>query len=109
MKNQFEQHLKTSLENYKAEYDPAHWEDMQNRLNKTASGKSSSAGKVLGIAAALVAVAGLAYFISTNNSEITSAEKTTSSNIVATPNGVKENNIQKEEEHTDRQETNNQS
>ena len=86
MKNQFEQHLKTSLENYEVKYNPAHWEDMQSRLNKTSAGKSSSAGKVLGIAAAVIATAGLVYFLSTNNMENIPSEKsiTTAQNIPTT-------------------------
>ena len=98
--SKFEQHIKTSLENYSAEYNPAHWEDMQNRLSKTAPGKSSSAGKVLGIAAGVIATAGLVYFFSTNNAQSTTAENPTAQNVIANTSIVKDNAIKQEETQT---------
>lgn len=95
--NKFEQHIKTSLENYKVDYNPAHWEDMQNRLNKTAPGKSSPAGKILGIAAAVLATAGLIYFFSTHNSGTTPTEKITAQNLSTNAGSKKENSVQQNE------------
>ncbi|MBI3501951.1 MAG: PKD domain-containing protein [Bacteroidetes bacterium] len=96
--NKFEQHIKTSLENYNADYNPAHWEDIQNRLNKSGAGKSSySAGKITGIAAGVIAAAGLIYFFMQGNSsspEKSNAEKVISQN--ADINKVKENAAQQE-------------
>lgn len=67
MKNGFEQHIKQSLENFEASYDPADWSDMQNRLNKAqASGKSTSIGKGLMAAASVMVVSGLVYYFSTS-------------------------------------------
>jgi len=65
MKNQFEQHIKESLEGFEAEYNPADWTDMQSRLNKAKAGKSSNIGKALLIAASVVATAGAIYYFST--------------------------------------------
>lgn len=64
MKNKFEQHIKQSLENFEAEYNPADWADMQNRLNKAKAGKSSSIGKALLIAASVLVTAGAIYYFS---------------------------------------------
>lgn len=74
MKNNFEQHIKKSLESFEAEYNPADWSDLQNRLNKAKAGKSSTIGKGLLIAASLISVSGMIYYFS-------SAEK--SNNIPA--------------------------
>ena len=41
MNNPFEQHIKQSLENYEAKYNPADWSDLQNKLSKAKAGKSS--------------------------------------------------------------------
>ncbi len=95
MKDQFEQHLKTSLDSFEAKYDPAHWADMESRLNKTGAGKSFS-GKTLGIAAGIIAVAGLVYYFSTTNSGNKQAENTitTAQNIVPNNHDTKVNSVQ---------------
>src|ERR1041385_7186288 len=104
MKTQFENHLKQSLESYEAQYNPAHWADMEKRLDKIKTSRpSSNAGKIIGIAAGVVAVAGLVYFLSANHSENKQTEKTnlTSQNISVAKNEVKENSVQQAEEKTE--------
>ncbi len=77
MKSNFEQHLKTSLESYEAGYDPAGWTDMNSRLDKLNAGKSvSKTGKVLLIAASVIAVSGLAYYFGASSGEVAVPEKT---------------------------------
>lgn len=65
MKNQFDQHIKNSLEGFEADYNPADWADMQNRLGKANAGKSSHIGKALLIAASVIAITGVVYYFST--------------------------------------------
>ena len=81
MENPFEQHIKQSLENYEAKYNPADWSDLQNKLNKTKTGKVNI-GKGLMIAASVAAVAGAIYYFSTNPKQ----EKTIVQNTVITNN-----------------------
>jgi PKD repeat protein len=69
MKNKFEQHIKQSLENFEADYNPADWADMQNKLSKAKPGKQNSIGKGLMIAASIVTIAGVIYYLSTLNSK----------------------------------------
>ena len=69
MNNQFEQHIKLSLDNYEALYNPADWADLKNRLSKINAGKASGIGKGLMIAASVAAVAGAIYYFSASNSE----------------------------------------
>lgn len=95
MKN-LESHIKTSLENYEAPYNPADWADMENRLNNPKAGKSSATGKSLMIAASIIAVAGLIYYFSNANSENTITEKTTAGQTVVSTQ-ANENSVQKEE------------
>jgi len=89
MKN-LEGHIKASLENYEAPYNSADWADMENRLNNSKAGKSSNLGKGLMIAASVIAVAGLIYYFSANNSE----NKTTEKIIVAENTDLKNNSVQ---------------
>lgn len=87
-----EGHIKKSLENYEASYNPTDWADMEKRLDRHSALKpTSGAGKILGIAAGVLAVAGLVYFISTTTSENKQSEKTTAPNTIAETNGIKEN------------------
>ena len=94
--SQFEQNIKQSLQSFEAEYNPADWNDMQNRLSKAKAGKSVNIGKGLMIAASVAAVAGAVYYFSNANSENTISEKAvvpqTSVHVPA-----KENTVQKEE------------
>lgn len=77
MKDQFEQHIKRSLENFEADYNSAHWEDMQGKLNQVGSGTSSSSiGKKLLIAASVLATAGAIYYLSSHHSPVIQDEKT---------------------------------
>ena len=71
MKNQFEQHIKKSLEGFEADYNPSDWSDMQNKLSKTKLGKANSIGKGLMIAASIAVVAGLAYYFINTEKETT--------------------------------------
>lgn len=100
MNNKFEQHLKQALDNYQANYNSAHWEDMNKRLDKLHAGKSSSLGKTIGIAAGVVATAGLIYFFSTNNSENKQPEKinTTAQNVTVNNNETKQNPVEQKVE-----------
>ena len=97
MKNQFEQYLKQSLGNYEVKYNSAHWTDMESRLNKASVGKSLSAGKILGIAAGIITVAGLIYFFIANNSENKQQKNTTitAQKFSANNNDSKNNQINK--------------
>ncbi len=68
MKN-FDQHIKNSLDNFEADYNPADWTDMQNRLSRAQAGKSSNhIGKALLIAASVLVVGGAIYYFSSNES-----------------------------------------
>ncbi len=67
--SQFEQHIKQALENYEAQYNPADWADMQNRLNKAKAGKSKNIGKGLIAAASVAAVGGLIYYFTSSHVE----------------------------------------
>lgn len=62
MKNEFEQHIKKSLEDFEVEYNPADWSDMQSRLSKAKPGKSSGIVKKLMIVASVIATAGIIYY-----------------------------------------------
>ncbi|MBI4931369.1 MAG: PKD domain-containing protein [Bacteroidetes bacterium] len=109
MKN-FEEHLKSSLDKYEAEFNPADWADMESRLNKLNAGKvSSSIGKTILIAASAIAAAGLIYYFSTTNSENNTTEKTIVQNTVVAGNTTNENSVQKEETNSRNSETNNNS
>ena len=92
MKDNFEQHLKTSLDSFEAKYNPAHWADMESRLNKSGAGKSVSTGKILGIAAGIISVAGLVYYFSTNDS----GNKQTDNTITTAQNIPLNNNVEKD-------------
>jgi gliding motility-associated-like protein len=96
MKNQFEQHIKQSLENYEVPYNPSDWADLQNRLSKVKAGKSNI-GKGLMIAASVAAVAGAIYFFNASDSKNNKQENAVvpSQNIVQ--NEVKENPVQQTE------------
>ncbi len=87
MKDRFEQHIKDSLAGFEAEYNPADWSDLQNRLNKANAGKSSGIGKGLLIAASVVVASGTIYYFTT-----TENKNTTANNVaVKTENVVAEN------------------
>jgi gliding motility-associated-like protein len=58
-KTMLEQKIKQAIENYQAEYNPADWKDLENRLNKIQ--KRKEYGK-LAIAASVIVVAGLIYY-----------------------------------------------
>ncbi|TAL60314.1 MAG: PKD domain-containing protein [Bacteroidetes bacterium] len=64
MQTRFEQHIKNSLENFEAEYNPADWSDLKNRLSKANAGKPSNIGKGLMIAASVIAISGAIYYFS---------------------------------------------
>ena len=69
MKNNFDQHIKESLESFEADYNPAHWGDMQNRLDGVKAGKSSSSSvgtKLMIAASAVIATAALIYYFGGN-------------------------------------------
>lgn len=76
MKSSFNNHLRTSLENHTVKYNPAHWDDLESKLNAIDAAKStSSAGKkILLLAAAVVVIAGVTYLFMHNNSEINKTE-----------------------------------
>lgn len=62
MKNQFEHHIKNSLESFEADYNPADWADMQSRLRNAKIGKSSGMVKGLLIAASVLTASGIIYY-----------------------------------------------
>jgi gliding motility-associated-like protein len=80
MKSQFEQHIKQSLENFEAEYNPADWSDMQHKLSNAKIGKHASTGKVWMVAASVVLLAGLIYYFNTATTRSSSTENATTEN-----------------------------
>jgi len=78
MKSLFNNHLKASLENHKVEYNPAHWADLESRLNAIDAAKSTSGAgkKILLSSAAVIVVAGLTYFFINNQSETNKKDNT---------------------------------
>jgi len=98
MKN-LESHIKTSLENYEAPYNPADWADVENRLNNAKARNSSNAGKIVGIASGILVVAGLVYFFTANNFDNNQVEKISSQQIIADINKTQDNLVQKEEKN----------
>lgn len=77
MKNSFFGRIKTSLDNYEEQYNPAHWNDLQKRLEKLQPSKPSSniGKKIILSAAAVVAVVAVVYYFFNNNSENKRQEK----------------------------------
>jgi gliding motility-associated-like protein len=96
--NLFEQHIKQSLNSFEAEYNPADWTDMQNRISKANAGKSANIGKGLLIAASVLATAGAIYYFSTSDTEnnIISAEHVSKQPMVV----ANEKSVQPEENYT---------
>jgi len=84
MKHSFEQHIKQSLENFEAEYNPADWTDMQNKLNKAKIGKPNGSGKALMIAAAIAVVGGLIYYFSVPEEQKITTDPINAQQVVVT-------------------------
>lgn len=94
--NRFEEHIKTSLENYEVNYNPAHWDDMNTRLGKHEPGKSNT-GKVLGIAAGILAAGGLIYFFASGSGNNQPLEKQP---MVVAENNIPASSVNQEMPHT---------
>lgn len=85
MKNQFEQHIKKSLEGFEAEYNPADWSDLQSKLSKAKAGKASGLGKGLMIAASVIATSGVIYYFSITD---TAKNTATTNSVAEVKNGI---------------------
>ena len=85
--NQFEQHIKSSLESYDPGFNSADWKDMNKRLDSLNAGKTTSTvAKGLLIAASVLATAGLVYYFSTNTTSTTATQQTVADNHIASAN-----------------------
>jgi len=99
MKNQFEQHIKQSLEGFEAEYNPADWSDMANRLSQAKATKYSGLGKGLMIAASVIATAGIIYYFNAPEAvnTITPVNSATKEHIIIMASDVNENPVDQAE------------
>lgn len=93
MKKQFIEHIKESLENFEADYNPADWSDLQNRLSKVKGGKSVStfAKGLLAIVSAAAVTGMIYYFDSTKNNPAPDNSAGQSGNVILKE--VKENPV----------------
>lgn len=81
MKDKFENNIKSLLDSYEAEFNPADWADMNKRLDSIKAGKNNTSSqwiRNLLIAASMIVIAGLAYykFSDKHESQITTSNST---------------------------------